>query len=316
MATKPPLFDLLTDAIETGEIQTVVDVLDDPDWVDHRGDALTYGFRSIAVVPAVADDRVEALFVVHANERDTVSNEDGLLTELGETVGYVIAATNRADAMLTERKTQLQLQLGGDRLSLTRLAKRVEREVGLTGVIPQSDGSVIAFVVTDAAPEEVVAAGEDVATRARPLSTNGTDHMFELRLPRESLFETLYASEATLRALHASKTQTTLTVEVPERIHVRSFVDALDANYPGSKLLSRRTHTDGVATPATFDSEIRDAWTDRQHEAIRAAHLAGFYEWPRRSTAAKLAETFDISPPTFQYHLRAAERKLVEYVFE
>lgn len=316
VATNAPLFGLLTDAIETGEIQTVDDVLDDLAWADHRGDALAYGFRSIAVIPAVADDRVEALFVVHANEQETIANEDGLLTELGETVGYAITATNRADAMLTERQTQLQVQLGGDRLSLTRLAQRVGHEVNLTGVIPQSDGSVIAFIVTDAAPDDVADAGRDVATRVRQLSTDGSEHLFELRLPRESLFETLYASEATLCALHASGTQTTLTVEVPERIRVRSFVDALDTNYPGTSLLSRRTCTEGATSPATFVSEIRDAWTDRQYESIRAAHLAGFYEWPRRSTAETLAETFDISAPTFQYHLRAAERKLVEHVFE
>lgn len=314
VATADPLCSLLEAAVESREKQVVADVLDDPAWADHRGDALSYGFRAIAVIPAVADGQVEALFVVHATGASAF-DDDGLLTELGESVGYALAATGRADAMLTERRTSVQVRLGGDRLSISRLARRVGRAVSLSGVIPQSDGSVIAFVASDAEPEDVVAAGGDIATRVRHVSTDDSGSLFELRLPRESLFETLYASEATLRALDATPTQTTLTAEVPTRVRVRSFVDALDSNYPGTSLLSRRTAA-GAESPQTFAAEMRAAWTSRQHESIRAAHLAGFYEWPRRSTAEMLAETFDISAPTYQYHLRAAERKLVERVFE
>ncbi|KAB1193178.1 PAS domain-containing protein [Haloferax sp. MBLA0076] len=316
VASSGPLADLLDTAVQTQTMQTVDDVLNDPAWADHRGDALTYGFRSLAVIPAVADDRIEALFVVHATDPDALSNEDGLLAELGETTGYALATTKRAGAMLTERRTQVQARLGGDRLSLARLARRVDHGVGLTGVLPKSDGSVIAFVVTDADPETVVEAGSEIATHVRILSEDETGNLFEMRLPRESLFETLYASEATLRELHSTGQQTTLTVEVPERIRVRSFIDTLDADYPGTSLLSRRTVTQAEESPQTFQWKIRDEWTDRQFESIRAAYLAGFYEWPRRSTAEALAETFDISAPTFQYHLRAAERKLVDSVFE
>ncbi|KAB1187408.1 MULTISPECIES: bacterio-opsin activator domain-containing protein [Haloferax] len=316
VAASGPLSALLDTAIQTHTMQTVGDVLNDPTWADHRGDALTYGFRSLAVIPAVADDRVEALFVLHATEPHVLSNEDGLLSELGETIGYALATTKRAGAMLTERRTHVQAQLGGDRLSIARLARHVDHSVALTGVLPQSDGSVIAFIVTDADPEEVIDAGSDVATRVRLLSEDDSGNLFEIRLPRESLFETLYASEATLRELHSTGRQTTLTVEVPERIRVRSFIDMLDADYPGTSLLSRRTVTESEESPETFQWKIRDEWTDRQYESVRAAHLAGFYEWPRRSTAETLAETFDISAPTFQYHLRAAERKLVQNVFE
>ena len=316
VAGSEPMSTLLETAISTQSMQVVEDVLNDPAWADHRGDALTYGFRSISAIPAVADGRVEALFVVHAVDPTVLSDEDGLISELGETVGYALATTKRAGGMLTERRTRVQVQLGGDRLSISRLARRVGHSVELTGVLPQSDGSVIAFIVTDADPDAVVDAGSDVATGVRLLSEDESGNLLELRLPRESLFETLYASEATLRELHSTGDRTTLTVDVPERVRVRSFVDTLDSDYPGTNLLSRRMLTDGSESPKTFQWKMREAWTDRQHESIRAAHLAGFYEWPRRSTAEALAGTFGISAPTFQYHLRAAERKLVENVFE
>ncbi|KAB1198956.1 MULTISPECIES: bacterio-opsin activator domain-containing protein [Haloferax] len=316
VAGSEPMSSLLEAAIASQSMQVVEDVLNDPAWADHRGDALTYGFRSIAVIPAVADNRVEALFVVHVANATVLADEGGLISELGDTVGYALATTKRAGAMLTERKTRIQVQLGDDRLSLARLARSVDHSVELTGVIPKSDGSVIAFIITDAEPDAVLEAGCDVATGARLLSEDESGNLFELRLPRESLFETLYASEGVLRELHSVGDQTTLTVDVPERVRVRSFVDTLDSDYPGTNLLSRRTLTDGAEAPKTFQWKMRDAWTDRQYEAIRAAYFAGFFEWPRRSTAEALAGTFDISAPTYQYHLRAAERKLVESVFD
>ncbi|MFC7027627.1 helix-turn-helix domain-containing protein [Halomicroarcula sp. GCM10025710] len=46
--------------------------------------------------------------------------------------------------------------------------------------------------------------------------------------------------------------------------------------------------------------------TDRQAEILRAAYLAGYYAWPRDTTAEELAESLDISSPTLHQHLRRA----------
>jgi predicted DNA binding protein len=55
--------------------------------------------------------------------------------------------------------------------------------------------------------------------------------------------------------------------------------------------------------------------TDRQFEALETAYYGGFYEWPRQSNNADLAEVLGVSSPTYQAHRRAAERKLVAAVF-
>jgi predicted DNA binding protein len=44
-------------------------------------------------------------------------------------------------------------------------------------------------------------------------------------------------------------------------------------------------------------------------------YSAGLFEWPRQSTGQELAERLGISPPTFNQHLRAAERLVFEEVF-
>jgi len=54
--------------------------------------------------------------------------------------------------------------------------------------------------------------------------------------------------------------------------------------------------------------------TDRQHEAVRAAHEHGYYEVPREGTVEDVAATLDCAPSTASNHLRKAEARLIEAV--
>ncbi len=60
----------------------------------------------------------------------------------------------------------------------------------------------------------------------------------------------------------------------------------------------------------------RSELTDRQREAARTAHFAGFFEWPREHTGEEVASMMDISQTTFTQHLRAAENKLFAALFD
>ncbi|WP_255518506.1 helix-turn-helix domain-containing protein [Haloarcula sp. CBA1131] len=46
-----------------------------------------------------------------------------------------------------------------------------------------------------------------------------------------------------------------------------------------------------------------------------AAFYSGFYQSPRDKTGQEIADTLDISQPTFSHHLRVAVRKLLEQLF-
>lgn len=54
------------------------------------------------------------------------------------------------------------------------------------------------------------------------------------------------------------------------------------------------------------------ALTDRQREAVLAAHDLGYYEVPRRATHRDVARRLGCSPATAGEHLQRAERRLVE----
>jgi len=56
---------------------------------------------------------------------------------------------------------------------------------------------------------------------------------------------------------------------------------------------------------------IEKRLTDRQQEALTRAYYAGYFEWPRQSTAGDIAESMGIAETTYHYHLRNALDTLV-----
>ena len=60
----------------------------------------------------------------------------------------------------------------------------------------------------------------------------------------------------------------------------------------------------------TLDTALPDL-SPRQHEALRTAVEAGYYEIPRTTTTGELAGRLDVDRRTFEEHLRRAEKKLL-----
>ncbi|MFC7231167.1 helix-turn-helix domain-containing protein [Saliphagus sp. GCM10025308] len=51
-------------------------------------------------------------------------------------------------------------------------------------------------------------------------------------------------------------------------------------------------------------------------ETLRLAYYSGYFESPREHTGGEVADLLDVSQPTFTRHLRIAERKVYELLFE
>lgn len=68
---------------------------------------------------------------------------------------------------------------------------------------------------------------------------------------------------------------------------------------------------DGIEFADAVDL-IHDDLSARQLESLLTARQAGYYNWPRDTTATDIAAELDVSGPTFLEHLRSAEQKLIE----
>jgi predicted DNA binding protein len=119
-----------------------------------------------------------------------------------------------------------------------------------------------------------------------------------------------------LREASAEPGETTIRVEVPREADVRSFVDRLQEIAPSLELVAQRQHRRQDRTPAEISDQVRTELTDRQFEVVRTALSAGYFEWPREHDGSEVAAQLDITQPTFNKHLRLAQRKTFGLLFE
>ena len=312
---RAPEIDLLRKTIETDAVQVVQDVLEEPGWERRRKEALTYGFQTVLAVPLVDDERKHGVLCVHMGGVDSISeSERDVLGELGETIGYAIRSVERTRAMLTDSRLELELGCSDERLLLNRLSSQLEGRLTLEGAINRGD-EIVTFISAPATADLIGLAEETAVVETVSVVSEGDDEtLFEVTVGSTPFLDVLRSYDVTLRTATAENGATTLVLEVPQRVETRSLVEAITAEYPETELEARRETT--TRSARQLDTYLEERLTEKQYEALQAAHYGGFFEWPRESTGEDLAATLSVSPPTYHYHLRAAERKLVELAFD
>ncbi|MFB6137128.1 MAG: helix-turn-helix domain-containing protein [Halobacteriaceae archaeon] len=95
-----------------------------------------------------------------------------------------------------------------------------------------------------------------------------------------------------------------------------SVMEAVQAEYEDVDLVSKRNTERSFQSTEGFRAALEEKLTERQQAVVETAFSAGYFEWPRESTAEEVAEALALAPPTLHEHLRGAQRKLVEIYLE
>ncbi|MFC6716236.1 bacterio-opsin activator domain-containing protein [Natrialbaceae archaeon GCM10025810] len=317
-----PEVDLIRETLESNDVSVVRNVLDDDRWDVRRKAALTYGFQTVLAVPLTDDERAHGVLLVYVAGVDSIGeSERAVLGELGETIGRAIRSVERTRALLTDSRIELELECADSRLLLNRLADRVGRPISLEGVVDRGDDHLVQFVRISDPDEAIIDSIPSLEERwasieaLSVLSEGDETVLLELTVAETPLFEVLSSYEVGLTSATARDGVTTIVLDVPQRVETRALIEAISDDYPETALHARRETTQ-TRTDGRFDAELERHLTDRQFEALQAAHYSGFFQWPRESTGENLADALDVSPPTYHYHLRAAQRKLVSLAFD
>ena len=240
---------------------------------------------------------------------DGGANAPGLVpaTLYAATRGF--PAVGRADDSV-----ELGLRVETDADVLVRAAARTGGRLALEGITPRPGGGGLLQVGVDGGdPDAVGRAARDAAGVVEAESTG--DGGLSLLVSELGLLAHLAEQGATVRSLAVDPDGADVTVRLPEGVDVRSFVEACRARYPGTELVARRecepagTGTDGAV-------RLPGSPTDRQREAVLAAHRAGYFEWPRETTGEEIADRLGVSAPTFHQHLRKGLGRMLDALAE
>jgi predicted DNA binding protein len=274
------------------------------------------GGTGYVVVPMAYNDTTHGSLVIHTDRLDPFSeSERTALGLLGETVGYAITAMENRRLLNADSVVELELSVGTS--SITDLSSRVDSPVALEGFVPLSSGTAILYIAFSECDEaSVVEEAEAIPAidRISPV----TDR------PDETVFETIVSGDSGVVALAdagANVTEATvedgvgrIVAEVSPETDVREFVATVRGTFPDAELLAKRSVERPVE--ARPDTGPLSELTDRQRSVLEASYHAGYFEWPRNSSGTDIAESFDISPPTFHQHLQVGLGKLLSSVLD
>jgi len=127
---------------------------------------------------------------------------------------------------------------------------------------------------------------------------------------------TQFADEgAHVRRAEGDARGVTYTVELPTEDAVRTLSTSDRTEYAETEVAAKRSRSRAVDPELTDGESDVDRLTDRQREVLEAAHRAGYFNWPRDSSAEEVADALDISSPTLLHHLRQAQKRIVDDVF-
>lgn len=311
-----PLAELVEEAFRSDTIRIVDDVLEESEWADGRRLALETGYQSIAAVPVRRANQVDSVLVIHARNPGIFDErEQAVLEELGDTIGYALRNVDRIDSIQTDERTEIELEIGSDRLFPNRLSDRLGTAVEVVGSLEDDVDTIEMFLrIADTgldAVRDALDAFESV--QAVQLLTDQEDvGIYQVTMVVPPLIRVLQDHDVRLLSLVANQGTATLVVAIPGAGDVRAVVEAIRDRYDGTELRARRKLDGPIETRETFRDEVIAQLTEKQRNALKTAHFGGFYEWPRETTAEELAEARGVAASTFQYHLRAAERKVVD----
>lgn len=307
------------ETVRTHEVQVVDDVFEHPAFEPWYDVAREEDVASCISVPLLYGDTLYGILVVYADEVGAFdADEQAVLGELGETIAHAINAAESRRALVTDRIYELDFAIRDDGHFLSRVTAEHDVAFELEGLVSGQDGYLKYLIAETDDPELVLdeaSAADDVA-HVRLVTESDEEAMFEFVFEHDLVTQTFGTLGATVQAMRIEEGRFDVTAEVPYSTDISSFVASVESKHPDVSLLAQRESERPLQTRQEAWQAFEESLTDRQWAALQTAYYAGFFDWPRGSTGEEVAESLDISASTFHEHLRSAQRKLLEVLFE
>lgn len=305
-------------ALRTGTTQTVRKIPDSelPEQVKDITD--DFEIRSGICVPVRYKETVLGVLVVHSTRSGAFNERERAAFErLGEIIGFGIHVIRTQRVVLAETATELTLRTEKTETLLGELSLEATGECTYEWSQSTGVGTYRHLItVRGLEPERVLEIARDRpdVEEISHVSGDGEEGIYEFVLTNP-LIEEFFDAGAVLASITAQDGVATFVVESPGDADTRKFVEMAQSRYD-TTLVSKRDLDRPVRTAGEFWKTVSDRLTERQRTALRHAHLRGYFSWPRDATAEEIAGSMGVSSPTFHYHIRNAQRALVEAYFD
>ncbi|MFC7155046.1 bacterio-opsin activator domain-containing protein [Halomarina halobia] len=281
---------------------------------------LDRGCRGAVAVPLVAGEAVYGILTLYTDQSDSFDEEEiTILRELGQTIGRAIRASEARRALVADTATELKFDISDVNSFFVAASGELECRLSLEGLVPLEAGRLLNYVTVDGASPDAI---REWATRAanvetcRLLTETEEGGVFEFRVSGASEVSSLVDFGATVRSMVADDGEARVIAEVAPDTDTLTVLNGLREVCPSATLTGKRDLDRPLQTVHQFRETLTEQLTEKQLNALRAAYFAGYFEWPRASTAEDIADPMEVSSSTLHFHLRHAMRKLLMVFFE
>lgn len=276
--------------------------------------------RSGIAVPIQYGDTIYGVLAVESTRPSAFSEREAdAFDVLGELIGFAINAVMNRRLALSDTVVELEFEFDDPSSVYVSITDQLNCSLRLEGMAAGPDGSLVFYdTMWGADPEELI----DLATEwenvenVRLVSEHEDEYLLEFTIAGSSVVLTLSEYGAKTNAAITERGTCRIVAELPPEADVREVVERVREEYPSLELTAKREREREVHTAREFRQQLSERLTDAQHRALRSSYFAGYYEWPRDSTAEEVATSLGISSPTLHQHLRKAHRELLSAFFD
>jgi PAS domain S-box-containing protein len=278
------------------------------------------GFAACAAIPVHSGDALYGILHVYSIDPNAFDDEEvAVLSELGRIVGSATRARLTEQLLHSAESRELVFHVPDRSLALVTAAAELGSTVVLDRFVP-TDGPVALYygrvVGGDPVRLAAVLADDPVVERLREVGTTDGESVFEFCLSGPFAAVEYGSHGMEFREAEARPGALFLRVSLAADASVRAAVGAITGAFPEAELVAQRRSERQPSTAHDFRVRVFDSLTPRQRAALDASVHAGYFDWPRGSTAEEIAEAMGISAATFHSHLRKAQRKVYAALYE
>ncbi|MDS0241710.1 MULTISPECIES: helix-turn-helix domain-containing protein [unclassified Haloferax] len=237
------------------------------------------------------------------------------LEELAETLGYALSTAESREALVADEVVRVRLRVRDGDAGLLAVGDALGRDAELVvhTALPRGDSERYFVTVrgaSEAAVTDALASLDGVTPGAVTPGDGVVRAQFDTLAP--SLGTAIADAGGVLHRVVVVDGEATVVVDLSRRRPAGPFVEALAAAFD-SVVMTARSHR---TVESDIGASVLAGLTDRQRESLEVAYRTGYFERPKRRSAAEVAEAIGVSRSTFTQHLRAAQRKVFAELFD
>jgi len=312
----------ITAAVDSGAVQVVDDLGDggETQALEPLGlSATDRGISAGAIVPLQHQDTVYGVLSVFTDQEAFFDEREvAVLSELGDSIANAIHSAKTKKLMLADTVVELEFDINDSADLFVALSRETGARIDLKGFVPAADRELTCYLeISGATAREFL----DAATErpevqiARGVSDSADTRLCELRVADSTVVLPLIEAGASIESMVVDEGSGHLTARVAPDTDVRTVVEAMESGFDDIELTAKRETERDIQSVGDFRQSLENNLTDRQYSVLEAAYSAGYFDWPRESTAKEIANSLDLAPPTLHEHLRGALKELNETFF-